>query len=74
MPDKRVGKDDDKMPGIIKNNRTINFLMRYVSTAVVVDVLQAVKEKETLRRSYFLFIAAVVTNDVTIVLTSQSEF
>ncbi|CAH3177373.1 unnamed protein product [Porites lobata] len=33
---------------------------------------QAAKEKETLRRSYFLFIAAVVTNDVTVVLTSQS--
>jgi len=34
--------------------------------------IQAVKEKETLRRSYFLFIAAVATNDVTVVLTSQS--
>ena len=47
---------------------------------LVVDVClfvcceQAAKEKETLRRSYFLFIAAVVTNDVTVVLTSQSEF
>ncbi|RMX59336.1 hypothetical protein pdam_00014020 [Pocillopora damicornis] len=33
---------------------------------------QAVKEKETLRRSYFLFVGAVVTNDVTVVLTSQT--
>ncbi|PFX29322.1 Exportin-T [Stylophora pistillata] len=33
---------------------------------------QAVKEKETLRRSYFLFVGAVVTNDVTGVLTSQT--
>ena len=31
------------------------------------------KEKETLRRSYFLFVAAVVTNDVIVVLTTQSE-
>ena len=36
-------------------------------------ILQAAREKETLRRSYFLFVAAVVTNDVTVVLTSQSE-
>lgn len=34
--------------------------------------VQAVKEKETLRRSYFLFVAAVVTNDVIVVLTTQT--
>ncbi|KAJ7331256.1 hypothetical protein OS493_020041 [Desmophyllum pertusum] len=34
--------------------------------------VQAAKEKETLRRSYFLFVAAVVTNDVIVVLTSQT--
>jgi len=39
----------------------------------VVILLQAVKEKETLRRSYFLFVAAIVTNDVMVVLTTQSE-
>ncbi|XP_032241987.2 exportin-T isoform X1 [Nematostella vectensis] len=32
---------------------------------------QAAKEKETLRRSYFLFIAAIVNNEVSEVLTSQ---
>ena len=42
--------------------------------SVVHNFLQAVKEKETLRRSYFLFVGAVVTNDVTVVLTSQSEW
>lgn len=42
-------------------------------TVGVHNFLQAVKEKETLRRSYFLFVGAVVTNDVTVVLTSQSE-
>ena len=34
---------------------------------------QAVKEKETLRRSYFLFIASVVTNEVIEVLTNQGK-
>lgn len=34
---------------------------------------EATREKETLRRSYFLFVAAVVTNDVTIVLTSLNH-
>jgi len=33
---------------------------------------EVVREKETLRRSYFLFVAAIVTNDVTSVLTSQN--
>lgn len=34
---------------------------------------EVVREKETLRRSYFLFVAAIVTNDVTSVLTSQNS-
>ena len=46
----------------------------FVDACLFVCCLQAAKEKETLRRSYFLFIAAVVTNDVIVVLTSQSEF
>ncbi|XP_029201596.2 exportin-T-like [Acropora millepora] len=33
---------------------------------------EVIREKETLRRSYFLFVAAIVTNDVTSVLTSQN--
>lgn len=53
----------------------LTFLSRIhvLQQAIVIIFFQAVKEKETLRRSYFLFVAAVVTNDVTVVLTSQSE-
>ncbi|GAB6029893.1 hypothetical protein CHUAL_005594 [Chamberlinius hualienensis] len=42
-----------------------------LEASIDVDDQQAVRDKQTLRRSYFSFIATIVTNNVTDVLSSQ---